>query len=61
MQAVQINPFLVQSTSANSAKDGNGSRAMSLQKSPNTQMKELSSALDSTTLTINPQSKGKHQ
>jgi hypothetical protein len=33
---VSVNPFLVQSTSANSAKDGNGSRAQLNQKSPNT-------------------------
>ena len=58
---MSVNPFLIQNTSASSAKDGNGSRAQSNQKSPNTQMKELTGALDSTTLTVNPQSKQKNQ
>jgi hypothetical protein len=61
MPTVHINPFAMKSILVSSAKDGNGSRAQSNQKSPNTQMKELTGALDSNTLTINPQSKGKHQ
>ena len=48
-------------TSANSAKQGvfNSKNEMS----PNTEMKELTGALNSTTLntTVNPQSKQKHQ
>jgi hypothetical protein len=58
---VHINLFALHNLSAFSAKDSNGSRVKSNQKTPNSQMKKLMLALDITTLTINPDSKGMHQ
>jgi hypothetical protein len=63
-----VNAFSTANTSASSAKQGGtalefvkGMYSQVNQKSPNTQMKELTGALDNTSLntTINPQSKHK--
>jgi hypothetical protein len=63
----QVNAYTTPDTSASSAKGGKAMEFVKSmysqvnQKSPNTQMKELTGALDNTTLntTINPQSKHK--
>ena len=59
--AAQVNPFMTPNTSANSAKQGSSQPKNEL--SPNTEMKELANSLTNTSLnmTVNPQSKGKHQ
>ena len=63
----QVNAYTTLNTSASSAKGRNATEFVKSlisqvnQKSPNTQMKELTCALDNTTLstTLNPQSKHK--
>ena len=63
----QVNAYTTLDTSASSAKGGKAMEFVKSmfsqvnQKSPNTQMNELTSAMDNTTLstTINPQSKHK--
>ena len=57
----QVNPFMTPNTSASSAKQGASSTQGKNEMSPNTEMKQLTSVLNNTSLdtSINPQSKHK--